>query len=71
MAFVSSSWESRSEQPDRESRPLKTWLSDAEEIRPWRDAGEIDVGPQDHNVIFKFSCGTRAEKFITDRIEQR
>jgi hypothetical protein len=33
--------------------------------------GEINVSPQDHNLIFEFSRGTRAEEFSATRIEQR
>jgi hypothetical protein len=46
-------------------------LAQAEEIRTRRDVGELDVSPQNHNVIFELSRGTRAEKFSSTRIEQR
>src|SRR6202041_1571414 len=71
LALVSSSWGSHSEQPDRKPRPLKPWLSDSEEIRTWRDAAEIDICSQNHNVVFEFSRGTRAEKFGATWTEQR
>jgi hypothetical protein len=62
---------SRSEQSGGKPRPLKAWLSDAEEIRTRWDAGEINVSPQYHIVIFEFSRAARAEKFNTTRTEQR
>jgi hypothetical protein len=61
----------RSKQPDRKPHPFKAGLPDSEVIRTRRDAGEIDVGAQDHNVIFEFRRGTRTEKFNACRIEQR
>ena len=60
-----------SEHANGKSYPLQASLAQAEEIRTRRDAGEIDVGPQDHNVIFEYSRGTRAKKFSATRIEQR
>ena len=33
--------------------------------------GEINVSSQDHNLIFEFSRGIRAEEFSATRIEQR
>jgi len=58
-----------SEHANRKSHPLQAWPAQAEEIRTRRDAGEIDVSPQDHNVIFEFSRGTRPEKFGATLIE--
>gem|GEM_PF-4397392 len=60
-----------SEQPDRKPRPLKPWLSDSQEIRTRRDAAEIDISSQDHDVVFEFSRGTRVEKFGATWSEQR
>jgi len=51
-----------SEHANGKSYPLQASLAQAEEIRTRRDASEIDVGSQYHNVIFEFTCGTRAEK---------
>ena len=64
-------WVVTSEHANRKSHPLHASLAQAEEIRTRRDASEIDVSSQDHNVIFEFSRGTRAEKFSATRIEQR
>src|ERR1017187_1816894 len=52
----------------RKSHPLQAMLAQAEEIRTRRDVGELDVSPQNHNVIFELSRGTRAEKFSSTRI---
>jgi hypothetical protein len=60
-----------SKHANRKSHPFHAWLAQAEEIRTRRDACEIDVSPQDHNVIFEFSRRARAEKFSATRIEQR
>src|SRR5208282_2601888 len=46
---------------NRKSHPFHAWLAQAEEIRTRRDASEIDVNPQDHNVIFEFSRRTCME----------
>ena len=58
-----------SEHANRKSHPFQAWLAQAEEIRTRRDASEIDVSPQDHNVIFEFSRGTCTEEFSAVRIE--
>ena len=60
-----------SEHANRKSHPFQASLAQSEEIRTRRNAGKIDVSSQDHNVIFEFSRGTRAEKFSATRIEQR
>ncbi len=64
-------WNVASEHANRKSHPFQAWLAQGEKIRTRRDAGEIDASPQDHNVIFEFSRGARAEQFSTARIEQR
>jgi len=64
------SWNVASEHANTKSHPFQTALAQAEEIRTRRDTGEIDISSQDHNVVFEFSRGTRAEKFGAIRIEQ-
>jgi hypothetical protein len=64
-------WFVSSEHANGKSHPFQASLAQAEEIRTGRDAGEIDVSLQNHNVIFEFSRGTRAKKFSATRIEQR
>ena len=62
-------WVVTSEHANGKSHPFQAWLAQAEEIRTRRNAGEIDISSQYHNVIFEFSGGTRAEKFGAIRIE--
>jgi hypothetical protein len=60
-----------SEQAYSKSRPLQVSLPQAEEIRTRRDAGQIDVGCQYHNVIFQFGRCTRPKNFCAALIEER
>ena|ERR1019366_1505606 len=60
-----------SEHANRKSHPFHAWLAQAEEIRTRRNASEIDVNPQHHNVIFEFSRGTCTEKLSAVRIDER
>jgi hypothetical protein len=46
-------------------------VAQTDKIRSWRNAGEVDIDSQDHNVVFEFSRGTPAEKFSATRIEER
>src|ERR1035441_2444437 len=62
-------WVVASEHANRKAHPLRASLAQAEEVRTRRHAGEIDISSQDHNVVFKFSRGTPAEKFSATRIE--
>jgi hypothetical protein len=51
------------------SRPVQARLSQTEEIRTRRDGREIDISSQNHNVIFEFGRGIRAENLSATRIE--
>lgn len=54
-----------SENANRKSRPGHALLPQPQEIETGGDARELDLGSQDHNVIFEPSRPSGAEEFVT------